>query len=263
MKRPLRILLFLVVLPALVAAYARWIEPAWLAVETYTIEGGVTRPLRIAFVGDLHAPDFDGIAKEAAAAIVAAKPDLVLLGGDLVHAHGEREPVEQFISALPAAPLGIYLVTGNWEYWALGTSVERFYRPDPGHWLVNTATTVRDDVHIVGLDDFTGGQPDPRVVDTTAEAPGFTVGLLHSPGGIGPLVGKVDLVLAAHTHGGQVRVPFYGALVTPPGSGDYDAGWYERGPTRVFVTRGVGTSIYDVRLFCRPEVAIIDVVPRR
>lgn len=262
MSRRLRILIFLVALPLLAAGYASYVEPRWLAVEHYTIEGDVEAPLRIAFVGDLHAPDFDALTQAAAAAVVEAKPDLVLLGGDLVHASGQRAPVEQFIAALPDAPLGIYMVPGNWEYWALGFGIDKMYRPGKAHWLVNTSTTVREDITIFGLDDFTGGRPDPTVVRTQAKDLGFTIGLLHSPGGIDPILDRVDLVLGAHTHGGQIRVPFFGALVRPPGSGDYDAGWYERGQTQVFVTRGVGTSIYDVRFLCRPEVAIIDVRPR-
>jgi hypothetical protein len=85
----------------------------------------------------------------------------------------------------------------------------------------------------------------------------FRIALCHYPV-ILPIAAEhgVNLVFAGHTHGGQVRLPFIGALHTPFGSGPYEAGWYEERATRMYVSRGVGTSMFGARFLCRPEVAI-------
>jgi len=67
------------------------------------------------------------------------------------------------------------------------------------------------------------------------------------------------LVLAGHTHGGQLRLPFIGALKTPPGSGKYECGSYQKGSIRMWVNRGIGASILPLRFRCRPEVTIIQI----
>jgi hypothetical protein len=242
-------------------AYPFVIEPRWLEVTEHHIEGDIAAPLRIALVSDLHTTGFGFIESSVVDAIADAKPDLILLAGDLVHQSGGREPVERFLGALPDAPLGIWLAPGNWEYWRLGRSTKEFYDPGKGRWLVNTSTAVRADVTLVGLDDDLAGKPDPTAALAGVERP-FAIALLHSPSGVAPLLGRVDLVLGGHTHGGQARIPFDGPIILPPGDGGYDRGWYEKKGTRVFITRGVGMSVLPARFWCRPEVALIDVTPR-
>jgi len=86
----------------------------------------------------------------------------------------------------------------------------------------------------------------------------FAVLLTHSPEIFmrADLV-KFDLVLAGHTHGGQVRLPGIGAPWLPAGSESFESGWFYGQYARMYVTRGIGTSILPVRLFCRPEIALI------
>ncbi len=72
------------------------------------------------------------------------------------------------------------------------------------------------------------------------------------------VAGKYDLAFAGHTHGGQVRLPLVGPLWLPPGSGRFVEGWYEEAGTKMYVSRGVGTSVLPVRLLCAPEIAIFD-----
>lgn len=95
-----------------------------------------------------------------------------------------------------------------------------------------------------------------------------TVFLHHTPDLIEEVAGpSVDLYLAGHTHGGQMRLPFYGALVTLSKFGKkYEAGLYRVDATTIYVNRGVGLeggAAPRVRLLCRPEVAVIDLVPER
>ena len=97
------------------------------------------------------------------------------------------------------------------------------------------------------------------------DTPGYDVVLCHYPTVLPRIAGPgVELVLAGHTHGGQVCLPGGHALVLPFESGDFVAGWFEDRGTRLFVSRGVGTTALPVRAFCRPEVAVLrlDLVPR-
>lgn len=85
--------------------------------------------------------------------------------------------------------------------------------------------------------------------------------MVHSPEYFGTLAGKADLVLAGHTHGGQVRVPFLPPLWLPHGSGSYVEGWYQDGGSRLYVSRGIGNSVLEFRFNCRPELPVIDLMP--
>lgn len=79
--------------------------------------------------------------------------------------------------------------------------------------------------------------------------------MMHSPDLVGAVSrADVHLALAGHTHGGQVRLPGWGALILPSEQG-FEAGFYDVGGTRMYVNRGVGTLDLKVRMFCRPEVA--------
>ena len=70
---------------------------------------------------------------------------------------------------------------------------------------------------------------------------------------------RFDLILAGHSHGGQVRLPFLGALIVPNGVGPYDHGYYETPGGPLYVNAGIGTYLIPVRLNCRPEITVITI----
>ncbi len=82
--------------------------------------------------------------------------------------------------------------------------------------------------------------------------------LLHYPA-VADQLGQdcFDLILSGHSHGGQVRVPFFGSIVVPPGVGPYDYGYYETKGGPLNVNAGVGTYYIPVRFNCRPELTVI------
>ncbi len=132
--------------------------------------------------------------------------------------------------------------------------------------LVNRAVRVRGegvDFWVGGVDDLTEGRPD--LAATLAEVPddAFLLVLAHNPDiWLAPRIPGADLVLAGHTHGGQIRLPLVGAAHT---QGTHltrrrPAGWFERGGVRMFVSRGLGESI-PLRLGARPQAALIRVMP--
>ena len=133
----------------------------------------------------------------------------------------------------------------------MGTSVYECYSDAGIHLLDDRATILEESgIELLGVSSAIAPiSPRGRV--------SFRIALCHYPA-ILPAASKqnVDLILAGHTHGGQVRMPFIGALYTPFDSGGYEAGWYQEGESRMYVSRGVGTSILPVRFLCRPEVAL-------
>ena len=134
--------------------------------------------------------------------------------------------------------------------------------------LVNTATHVQApgmDFWVAGVDDLTQGTPDLAAALADVPSGAFLLLLAHNPDiWLEAAVTRADLVLAGHTHGGQVRLPGLGAIHT---QGTHlprrqAAGWFTRGTTRMFVTRGVGESL-PLRLAVPPQAAMIHVIPRQ
>jgi predicted MPP superfamily phosphohydrolase len=89
----------------------------------------------------------------------------------------------------------------------------------------------------------------------------YRIALFHSPVFFEEAAGSCELALSGHTHGGQVRLPPLGPLWLPPMCGRYVEGWYDLNGSRMYVSRGIGTSILPIRFMCRPELAIITLMP--
>jgi len=128
--------------------------------------------------------------------------------------------------------------------------------------LVNQAVHLQSDgtdLWVAGVDDLTEGKPDPKTALADVPDEAFLLLLAHNPDiWLDPRVTKADLVLAGHTHGGQVRLPLIGVAHT---QGTHltrkrPAGWFQRGAARMFVSRGLGESI-PLRLGVRPQIALI------
>lgn len=132
-------------------------------------------------------------------------------------------------------------------------------------------------VLVTGLDDLIGGQPNVARALATAVPSANHLLLAHCPPQrdtfateaaasarrtpdaymIAPALGTPQLMLAGHTHGGQIALGGW-APVRPPGSGRYVAGWYRDAPTALYVSRGLGTSVVPVRFGAPPEIAVFD-----
>jgi uncharacterized protein len=134
--------------------------------------------------------------------------------------------------------------------------------------LVNRAMRLRvgsADVWFAGVDDALEGRPDFDAALADVPAGATLVLLAHNPDAwLDGRVARADLVLSGHTHGGQVRVPGIGAAHTQGThlSRRQAAGWFQRGTTSMFVTRGLGESI-PLRFGAGPQAALIQLLPRR
>ncbi len=245
------------------AAWGVLVEPYRLEVTRHVVHARVDGTLRIAHLSDLHTGGFGIREKRLLEALAVEQPDVILISGDTVDG-GDLELARPLLSAM-RAPLGVFAVSGNWEHWRPVHDAAAFHRSVGARLLINEAVRLRDDVVLVGLDDDTAGAPD--AAGTLARAANLgasrhaTIALFHSPVAFDDVKGHVRLALAGHTHGGQVRLPWFGALWLPPGSSRFDSGWYDEQATVMYVTRGVGTSLARIRFLCRPELTMITVVP--
>ncbi|OIO91925.1 MAG: hypothetical protein AUK03_10425 [Anaerolineae bacterium CG2_30_64_16] len=133
--------------------------------------------------------------------------------------------------------------------------------------LVNQATRVQEpglDLWVAGVDDLTEGQPDLEIALAAVPTGALLVLLAHNPDiWLDPRVERADLVLSGHTHGGQVKLPFVGVAHTQGThlTRQRPAGWFQRGTTRMFVSRGLGESI-PLRFGVPPQAALIRVISR-
>ena len=269
-------------------AYGVFVERRWFRLRGYRLDvgrRGVSSPLRVLHLSDLHFVRSD----RAKAAFVSSlpRPDVTVITGDIL---GEPEGVETAVRAL--GPLrgrkASYFVLGSNDYfaprpvnYALYFAKERRHRKAPASrskdlitlleadgWvhLKNERTRLsRDglDIEVLGLDDPHIERHDLRVAPRARQA-SFGLAVVHSPDPAPELASLgYDLILSGHTHGGQVRLPFLGALVTNSHLPTRICmGLSRLGPAVLHVSPGLGTSKYaPFRFLCRPEATLLDLVP--
>ena len=254
----------------LVAAWGSLVEPARLVVRetALTLPGWprVLDGLRIAMVSDVHAgsPHVDEAKIERIVNEVGrAAPDVVVLLGDYVISGvaGGRfidpEHTAQLLGRL-RAPLGVYAVLGNHDWWFDGERVRHAFEAAGIPVLENDAVRLERGVWLIGLADIWTRTPD--LADPLARVPATepVIVLSHNPDIFPTVPARVTLTLAGHTHGGQVVLPFFGRLIVPSRYGQrYAIGHVEEDGRHLFVTPGIGTSVIPVRLGVPPEISVV------
>jgi uncharacterized protein len=257
----------LLVAPFLVALWAFGIEPGMLVVRHLRMElTGWNSDLRIAVLSDLHIGS-PHVGLDKLRTIVektnAEQPQLVVLLGDFVTGgpNGTRwggfvepEPIAQELRKLHA-PLGVYAVLGNHDWWHDGEQVGKALTDRGIPVLENRAVHVGP-IWLGGIADFWTRRPDiaGTLRQITSDDP--VVLITHNPDIFPEVPARVSLTLAAHTHGGQVKLPIIGTLITTSKLG-YNAGEYVDHGRHLFVTTGIGTSIVPVRFGVPPEIVIL------
>lgn len=219
-------------------------------------------PLRIAFASDLHAgpTTHPSLFDEAFAHLAAARPDVVLLGGDYVFLHAHYiEEVAKRVRGLHA-PLGMYGVMGNHDLWADDSAIAEALHAAGARILVNERAELAPGIALVGLDDpWTGIKPARPLFEP---ADRVRIVLVHAPEVMLHLGDETfDLAVCGHTHGGHVALPGAVPIVVPgPLSRRYAHGRHDVGGGRtLLVSRGIGSSEVALRTFADPDVLVIDV----
>ena len=218
-------------------------------------------------IADLHAGNVfigaDKIAK-VVALTNSAHPDLILLAGDYTNdAHGMTpEAIAQLLKPL-AAPLGVYAVLGNHDFWTDAPRIAAALRSAGIAVLDNRSRVIaapRGRFTLVGIADAYSHNADPgrALAGVRRGALCFT----HSPDVFPALPGTCLLTIAGHTHGGQVLLPLLGrpavAYVSIYGQ-RYAAGLIREDGKTLFVSTGIGTSGLAVRFGVTPEVSLLEV----
>jgi uncharacterized protein len=254
-----RIILIAAALAALaLACDAFFIEPYRIEVTHHSVNAPVASPLRIALISDVHTRAYGLRERKVVSLLAAEHPDVILIAGDSVGRTGDYADVGVFLHNLPPAPLGVWLVRGNWEIRAIPPHEHQLYAGFNVHFLLNEARPIRPDVWLLGLDDPSTGSPRPDPALESIPKGAYTIALFHAPGYFDRISGRVPLALAGHTHGGQIVIPFVPVFWLPRGSSGFLAGWYKERGSQMYVTRGIGTSTIWARFNCRPEIAIFD-----
>ena len=212
--------------------------------------------LKIAHISDLHSSSVGVLEKQLFKELGEEKPDLIFITGDLATPGHNREGFKQILKKL-TAPHGVYLVKGNWEYWEPIERLEELLRENSIHLLNNDAKEILPNLWVVGFDDSEEGSPNLGILNDIPEKD-FKIGLFHSPIFFNQVAGKIHLSFAGHSHGGQIKIPFLKPIL-PEGVGKYIEGWFKKSNSELYVSRGIGTSVLPIRLFCSPELAIINI----
>ncbi|PYE55795.1 metallophosphoesterase [Deinococcus yavapaiensis] len=256
-------------------------------VNTYRFEvsrhrvslAGLTAPLRVAHLSDLHFGPFirEGSVRAWVDATLRERPDLIVITGDFFDHlfRGDGAPLLRLLARL-SAPLGVFGVWGNHDNAIFGFDENGIFHPDwrerRTNWgralrasgvriLLNEGVRVRSDLYLAGIDDERTGWPD--LARALAGRRGETVLLLsHTPDALPSVPSNVALTLCGHTHGGQVKLPVVGPLVTSSRYGRRFAEGFVRAPALGFVSRGLGVSNLPLRLDCPAEVAMLELTPR-
>ena len=275
-RGPFRIAgVFILFLVCALALWSFFIEPNRLIIHPATIQienwPKELSGLRIAAISDIHTGGpfiNDRKLQEIVARTNALNPDLIVLLGDYMSPnswHSHRVEPEVTAAALKnlKAPLGVYSVLGNHDWWYSGEKVRRAFEQNGIRVLEGEVAEVkwRDrSFWLVGLADlWTRPQ---HIGETIAKVPpGSTIiALTHNPDIFPRLPQSVPLLIAGHTHGGQVNIPLIGRPVTTSDLGPrYVAGHLFENGHHLFVTTGIGTSILPVRFRVPPEIVILTI----
>ncbi len=224
-------------------------------------------PIRIAQVSDIHLGliNHERFLVKVVGIVRRLQPDLLVSTGDLVEGTAAHLNHLSAILKDVQPPLGKYAVTGNHEYY-VGFRHSLAFTQDAGFRVLRgEAVAVRPDFYLAGLDDPTGSgrannlEAETRALDAT-DSQAFVLLLKHRPEFAESSVGRFDLQLSGHAHGGQI-FPFNWLvrLQYPLLEGLHAQG--ER--SRLYISRGTGTWGPPFRLFAPPEVTLITLEPEQ
>ena len=249
-------------------AYGYFVEPYRIAVTRHRVETAKlprgTRPIRLVHISDLHSDPVARLEGRLPEVIAAERPDLIVYTGDSINSPAGLPVFRDCLTRL-ARVAPTFVVKGNWDAWfwpALdrfgGTGARELKSEAVRFEVADTA------IWIAGVPVMGEGQFEETFAGIPEDA--FTVFLHHYPDLIREVAAKrIDLYCAGHTHGGQVALPLYGALITLSKFGKkYEAGLYREGVTTLYVNRGIGMEgghAPRVRFWAVPEVTVIEIVP--
>jgi predicted MPP superfamily phosphohydrolase len=250
-------------------------EPFHLTVSRLSVPvPGLERPVRIVQLSDIHVEYTTQRERDLPPLVASLNPDLIVMTGDYVNESYFSDPktindLRVLLSQLHA-PLGIYAINGNIE---APLDMAEWFQGLDIHILddqVVKVPAISPHFSLVGVSFFKWRDNDLALTSVMRQVDpqDFSLLLYHKPDIIYTAAAEhVNLFLAGHTHGGQIRLPFYGALVTNSKYGKrFEMGLYHVDQTTLFVSRGLGFTggvAPRIRFLAPPEVVVIDLVPEK
>ena len=241
--------------PCALWADAKLVEPEWVKVRRLRI-GSSPPTHRLAHFSDLHHKGDRAYLQSVVDKINALAPDFACFTGDLMeHPYYLPETLE-ILSGLKAPLFG---VPGNHDYWsgAAFAPIQKCFAATGGAWLLDEHRVIADGrINLVGIT-CNRGEEARLPLHPAAK----NILLMHYPVWAKKLgAQKFDLLLAGHSHGGQVRLPFYGSLMVPFNVDEYDLGLFHTPAGPLYVNPGIGyIASYNFRFNCRPEITVVEI----
>jgi predicted MPP superfamily phosphohydrolase len=222
-------------------------------VRTLTVSPRLMRH-RVVHFSDIHHRGSVAYLREVVDRINAIAPDFACFTGDMVE---KAAFLDEALAEIRRIACPVYGCPGNHDY-SSGASFKALseaFEATGGRWMVYEQARVgrRGDIALSATNFVEAGPPPDR-------SAAFNLHIGHYPATVDRILGPpYDLLLAGHSHGGQVRIPGYGPLIVPAGVGRYNLGRYETPAGLLYVNPGIGTWKYPVRFNCRPEITVFEI----
>lgn len=189
--------------------------------------------------------------------------DIIVLTGDYTHRLSDLREIRKVWHELKTldAPDGVLNVLGNHDHWDAGRYILDYLEESGQSLRFKTKIIKRGNAEIVfgGAGDFWEDHMNVEHIFKNVHNDQFKVLLAHNPDTIDTINDMdLDLTISGHTHGGQVVFPFLGSTVLPVKNYEYDYGIKDTTMGKLFISRGVGTSILPIRFSCAPEFALLE-----
>lgn len=263
-----RAILSLAALGTLCIVYGFAVEPYWPQVTHVRIatpkRPAASRPIRIVHLSDIHSDPKARLEERLPSIVAAQRPDLIVFTGDSLNSPGGLPVFRRCMTRL-AAIAPTFAVRGNWDVW-YWSGLDLFGGTDVRELLGEPVKLEFDGtpLWVVGVP-YDSEQQIGRAI-APIPASDFSLLLYHTPDEITTAAERgADLYCAGHIHGGQIALPFYGALVTLSKYGKrFESGLHRVGGTWLYVNRGIGMEggrMPRARFCSRPEVTVIEVSP--
>ena len=241
--------------PVVLAGDGRFVEPTWLEIRRVRLNGGQAA-VRFVQFSDVHHKGDRAYLHTVVDKINSLHPDFTCFTGDLIE---EKSFLPETLEILSGIKSPLFGVPGNHDYWsgASFVTIRKCFAATGGAWLLDQQQRVAGGkINLIGSASiYPFSIPEPR------EAGAKNILLMHYPAWAKRLGDrKFDLILAGHSHGGQLRIPFYGAPFLPYFVDKYDRGLFQTPAGPLYVNVGIGyIASYNFRLNCRPEITLFEV----
>ncbi len=243
-----------------------WIEKAFIRQKEYFLDGATkqTDNIKVIQISDLHLNHINAHHKRLAKRINKIDPDLILITGDSIDKQGNLKLLDQMLSLIEHE-IPKFSILGNWEYWG-NIDIKRLneiYKKHNCRLLIDESSEIlikNEKVRITGFDDLVGGSPKTESGFKNYSKSDLHFVMAHCPA-FRDLIEtqskeiEIDLVLSGHTHGGQITFLGY-APFKPQGSGKYLSGFYTKQNPKLYVSKGIGTTILPIRFGAKAEFSL-------